>query len=199
VSLKLLKIIQLILKNSPSDYLAGHNDNTYFNDAAGLQILHCILDDCTGGENFLIDGFQVAAKLKVNHPDIYHRLTTTRVPAEFIENGRHHTSCSPIIHLDPLTNEPSQIRFNDADRAPLNTLKPSEIRCFYRDLKFLAKEFGSEENQIAFKLKPGRVMIFDNWRVLHGRMAYTGRRTMSGSYVSRTEFQSVLRVNGFIN
>jgi trimethyllysine dioxygenase len=141
----------------------------------------------------------VAENIRQTHPDIYERLTKTQVPAEFIENGRHHSYCAPMIQLDARTNKVVQIRFNDADRAPFNTVNSSEIRQFYRDLKFLAKEFNRDENQITFKLKPGRVMIFDNWRVLHGRLAYKGRRTMSGSYVSRTEFQSVLRVNGFIN
>ncbi|KAG5680014.1 hypothetical protein PVAND_009547 [Polypedilum vanderplanki] len=180
-------------------YLPGHNDNTYFNDPAGLQILHCVQDNCTGGENFLIDGYQVATKIKKNYPEIYKRLTTTLVPAEFIENDRHHSYCAPIFQLHPLTKEILQIRFNDSDRAPFNTLKQTEVRQFYKDLKFLANEFNHDENQIVFKLKPGRVMIFDNWRVLHGRYSYDGCRTMSGSYVSRTEFQSVLRVNGLIN
>jgi trimethyllysine dioxygenase len=173
-------------------------DNTYFNDASGLQILHCIIQNCTGGENFLIDGFQVAEKLKETKPDIFKRLTTTLVPAEYIEDGHHHKHLAPIIKLNAFTGAVEQIRFNLYDRAPMNTLPREKIREFYMDLKALAMEFEKPENRVEFKLEPGTVMIFDNWRILHGRNAYSGKRTMTGCYVQRTEYQSALRKNGFI-
>lgn len=181
-----------------NNYLGAHNDNTYFNDAAGLLILHCIQKNCKGGENFLIDGFQVANKIKENHPDVFQRLTSTMIAAQYIEDGHHHKHLAPIISLDPLTKEVTQIRFNLYDRAPFNTLPMKKMRQFYSDLKILAREFENKENRIVFKLNPGTVMIFDNWRVLHGRLAYTGKRTMTGCYVLRTEFLSSLRTNGLI-
>ena len=36
-------------------------------------------------------------------------------------------------------------------------------------------------NQYWFQLKPGRMLLFDNWRVLHGRAAFTGKRRMCGT------------------
>ena len=92
-----------------------------------------------------------------------------------------------------------QIRFNLYDRAPFKSLPQSKIRQFYRDLKILTSEFENEENRVLFKLQPGTVMIFDNWRILHGRLAYSGKRTMTGCYVARTEFLSALRVNHLID
>lgn len=163
-----------------------------------MQILHCIAYDATGGENFLIDGFQVAQSIKESHPDVLDRLTKTLVTAEYIENGQHHKHTAPLIRLDPITNEVTQIRFNLYDRAPFKTVSAGKIREFYGDLKVIAREFESPANRITFKLQPGTVMIFDNWRVLHGRFAYTGKRTMTGCYVARTEYQSALRVNKLI-
>lgn len=180
------------------DYLAPHNDNTYFNDASGLQVLHCITKHCTGGENFLIDGFQVAAKIKIEHPEVFNRLTTTLVPAEYIEDNCHHKYVAPIIKLHPLTNEIEQIRFNPYDRAPMNTLPKEKIRQFYSDLKLMAKEMENPDNRITFELLPGSVLIFDNYRILHGRTSFCGKRTMTGCYVQRTEYLSALRTNGFI-
>jgi alpha-ketoglutarate-dependent taurine dioxygenase len=175
-------------------YLGPHNDNTYFNDAAGLQILHCIQHSGNGGENFLIDGFQVAQRIKDYYPEVFDRLTKTIVTAEYIEDGRHHKHSAPIISLDIITGQVSQIRFNLYDRAPFKTVAAGRVRQFYADLKVLTLEFENLENRITFKLQPGTVMIFDNWRVLHGRLAYSGKRTMTGCYVARTEFQSALRV-----
>lgn len=184
--------------DSFSVYLGPHNDNTYFNDAAGLQILHCIQRSGSGGENFLIDGFQVADKVRREHPEVFSRLTKTILTAEYIEDGQHHKHSAPIISLDPISGDIVQIRFNLYDRAPLKSVPSNKLRQFYSDLKVLAGEFENPANRITFKLEPGSVLIFDNWRVLHGRLAYTGKRTMTGCYVARTEFQSALRVNNFI-
>lgn len=179
-------------------YLGPHHDNTYFNDAAGLQILHCIQHSATGGENFLIDGFQVAEKIEKEHPEVFNRLTKTIVTGEYIEDSRHHKYSAPIIILDPITGKVEQMRFNLYDRSPLKSVAPGKIRQFYSDLKILTCEMEKLENRTTFKLQPGTVMIFDNWRILHGRLAYEGKRTMTGCYVARTEFQSALRINGFI-
>lgn len=117
---------------------------------------------------------------------------------EYIEDGRHHRYKAPIIKLDPISGDIVQVRFNLNDRAPFKTVTAGKIRQFYRDLKTLTQEFENPDNRIKFTLQPGTVMIFDNWRVLHGRMAYEGKRTMTGCYVARTEFESALRVNSFI-
>ena len=42
-------------------------------------------------------------------------------------------------------------------------------------------------------LQPGEAMLFDNWRVLHGRAAYTGLRRMCGGYLNREDLESRLR------
>lgn len=81
----------------------------------------------------------------------------------------------------------------------MNTLPQSQMHQFYTDLRCLAEDIQSPDNEWWFKLNPGTVVIFDNWRLLHGRAAYTGRRQIAGCYVSRTEFQSVARTMGIIN
>lgn len=91
-------------------FLGAHTDNTYFNDSAGLQVLHCIQHNGDGGESLLLDGFKALAKLRQNHPDAFDRLCKVNVPAEYIEENRHHTYCAPIIRLHAATGEPEQIR-----------------------------------------------------------------------------------------
>ena len=36
--------------------------------------------------------------------------------------------------------------------------------------------------------------VIDNWRVMHGRSAFTGERRMSGAYVSADDWKSRLAV-----
>lgn len=181
------------------NFLPAHNDNTYFNDASGLQILHCIYHDGEGGENLAVDGFYVLEQLKLNHPDAYQRLIYDyQVPAEYIEPGRNHRYTAAVIKLNPLNGQPEQLRFNMNDRAVLDTVPLDKIQQFYEDMHLLGGLIQSKQNEWWFKLNPGTVFIFDNWRVLHGRNKYTGKRVMSGSYVLRTEFMSAARVAGVI-
>lgn len=85
------------------------------------------------------------------------------------------------------------------DRAALNTIPQDEVMRFYKSYHAFSKAILSKENEWRFPLKPGTVCIFDNWRLLHGRSAYNGRRNMVGCYVSRCEFLSVARTMGLVN
>lgn len=90
--------------------LDAHNDNTYFNDAAGLQIFHCIENAQTGGDTLLVDGFMAINDLKNTCPDSFDNLCTINVPSQYIEKGENHVYTAPIIRLDPITKEPEQLR-----------------------------------------------------------------------------------------
>ncbi|KPU72769.1 uncharacterized protein Dana_GF26278 [Drosophila ananassae] len=181
-------------------YLGSHTDNTYFCDAAGLQALHCIEHSGgSGGENFFVDGLRVVHELKRRSPEAYQTLCRVQVPGEYIEKGEHHRHTAPIIQVDPLTEELVQLRVNVYDRAVFDTIPQTEMSDFYASLRKLLKLLRDEENQWTLKLNPGSIVLFDNWRVLHGRHAYTGSRTMSGSYVQRTDFLSKARVFGIID
>ncbi|XP_058053786.1 uncharacterized protein LOC131205620 [Anopheles bellator] len=181
-----------------NEFLGPHTDNTYFNDAAGLQVLHCIQFNGTGAETILVDGFRATEKLREADEPAFERLCEYPLEAEYIEEEKHHRYLAPVIKRHCLTRAVEQIRFNPSDRAPLKTLPADMIPQFYQDYQRLAQVLYSKEMQWQFQLTPGTVLIFDNWRVLHGRMAYTGKRVMTGCYVARTEYQSVARTMGLI-
>ena len=42
--------------------------------------------------------------------------------------------------------------------------------------------------EVVVKLVPGMPVIFDNWRVLHGRRAFVGERRLCGAYISMDDF-----------
>ena len=47
--------------------------------------------------------------------------------------------------------------------------------------------------QFELALRPGDMVIFDNWRVLHGRRAFSGERRIAGGYVNHEDFESTTR------
>lgn len=181
------------------EHLAAHTDNTYFNDAAGIQALHCLIHTGRGGDTLLVDGFNVLNDLKMSNEALFNRLCTTNVESEYIEDGRHHTYTAPLVKLNSLTQQPEQIRFNSYDRAPMRSIPMSEMGTFYSDMQTFVRSVQSVDNEWWFKLEPGTVVFFDNWRILHGRSSYTGYRKMGGGYVARTEFLSVARTMNLIS
>ncbi|XP_028028600.1 trimethyllysine dioxygenase, mitochondrial [Bombyx mandarina] len=169
--------------------LAAHNDNIYWTEAAGLQILHCIEHtNGTGGETILVDGFYGATCLKEDHPEDYEFLTTYEIEGEYIENRHHFTHSAPVIQIDKNTEDIKQIRFNVYDRSAMAFRSGRDCRLYYRSLKNLARYYENKENQWIFKLVPGLVMVIDNFRLLHGRNGFTGRRVLCGAYVSRSDW-----------
>ncbi|XP_045492200.1 trimethyllysine dioxygenase, mitochondrial-like isoform X2 [Colias croceus] len=178
--------------------LKEHTDNTYFTEPAGLQMFHCTEhSNGTGGESVFMDGFYAATKLKEEHPEDFEFLTKFEVEAEYIEEGHFHKCSAPVIQLDRF-NDIKQIRFNSYDRSPMAFANAEECRAYYRSLRNLAKYFEDSKNQWHIKLKPGFICVFDNFRVLHGRAGFTGKRVLWGCYVSRADWLNRARTLGLI-
>lgn len=88
----------------------AHTDNTYFTDAAALKVLHCTNRDGSGGESIFIDGFNVLKRIREQHPKTYEYLCKTIIPSHHVADDYHFKHHAPVIGIDPLTNEPNQIR-----------------------------------------------------------------------------------------
>ena len=43
--------------------------------------------------------------------------------------------------------------------------------------------------------KTRELLIFNNWRILHGRGSFKGKRKMSGCYINMEDFESICKVN----
>jgi alpha-ketoglutarate-dependent taurine dioxygenase len=65
---------------------------------------------------------------------------------------------------------------------------------FYDAMRAFEMRANDHRMQWRRVLSPGSAMLFDNWRVLHGRTSYTGHRHLCGGYVNREDFESRLRV-----
>ena len=56
----------------------------------------------------------------------------------------------------------------------------------------------SDDFQWKHVLKPGELLIFNNWRILHGRKAFKGSRKMSGCYINKEDFDSACKINNIV-
>ena len=170
--------------------IGPHTDGTYSLDPPGLQLLHCIAFDGSGGENVFIDGFRVAELIRDQDPVAFDTLTRVKVPGVYIEDGVYLRAEHPVVRLcDDGTIK--QICFNNFDRAPF-LLSKTEEAAFYHAYGMFHQLVNNPAMQITLQMRPGNAVWFNNWRVLHARNAYTGFRHLAGAYTNQEDFQSQL-------
>ncbi|KAF2653267.1 Trimethyllysine dioxygenase [Lophiostoma macrostomum CBS 122681] len=173
--------------------LPAHTDTTYFSDPAGLQAFHLLSHTHgTGGASLLVDGFKAARDLYDEDPDAYRILSTVNVHAH--ASGNDGISIQPyrgfpVLSHDAATGFRVQVRWNTADRAAIE-LPVSETGAWYSAARKFDAVLKRQQNEYWEQLTPGRVLLFDNWRVLHGRSAFTGKRRICGAYVNRDDWVS---------
>jgi trimethyllysine dioxygenase len=172
--------------------LRPHTDGTYSHDAPGLQLLHCLEFDGTGGVSTMVDGFRLASELRADAPEHFALLAGVAVPGQYLGDGSHLMAARPVFRHDH-TGELVQVSFNNGDRAPF-LLPHDEMVAWYEAMRAFDLMANDEAYQWQHVLRPGEAMLFDNWRVLHGRTAYTGRRRMCGAYLNHEDFESRLRL-----
>ncbi|PFH59306.1 hypothetical protein XA68_12569 [Ophiocordyceps unilateralis] len=182
-----------------------HTDTTYFTEPAGIQALHLLShtpssdepsDEKLGGETILVDGFFVAHRQRMEFRSHFDLLQ--RAPVRWHASGNADVAVIPdkdypIIgtHLGVL----QQIRWNMADRGFLSLdVHAGKMIGAMRSWDSIMRR---PENKYQFQLAPGRVLLMDNWRILHGRTAFTGDRRICGAYISRDDFVSKWKLTNF--
>jgi trimethyllysine dioxygenase len=171
--------------------LRPHTDGTYALDAPGLQFFHCLAFSGQGGESVLVDGFRIADELRRDDPAAYATLATIEVTGQYIGDGAHLMATRPVFRHEH--GRLVQVTFNNYDRAPFRLPEP-ELQAFYQALRAFERLANSPRLQWIHPLRPGEVLLFDNWRTLHGRKAYEGTRRLCGAYLNREDFDSRLRL-----
>ncbi|MBI2253045.1 MAG: trimethyllysine dioxygenase [Proteobacteria bacterium] len=174
--------------------IGPHTDGTYSFDAPGYQMFHCLAADCTGGENVFVDAFRIAEIMKRDMPHLYRILTEVEVPGQYIDldKGIHLMARRPLFREDS-TGRLAQVSFNNHDRAPF-ALEPVRMALFQQAYAMFATLANDRSLQYRRRLLPGSVVLFDNWRLLHARDAYTGYRRLAGAYLNKEDVESRLRV-----
>ncbi|KAM5342400.1 hypothetical protein ACJ41O_013366 [Fusarium nematophilum] len=186
--------------------LPAHTDTAYFSEPAGLQAFHLLshqappnaekpADDALGGQSLLVDGFNVAITLRKEFPDAWDTLRAVNV--------HWHASGNKGIAIVPDRTYPvieqkhgklARVRWNNDDRGVVNLFNAERWYSAARKWNQIVSRRSSE---YWFQLTPGRVVIFDNWRVMHGRSAFEGIRRICGAYIPRDDFVSRYRETNF--
>ncbi|MFJ4440767.1 TauD/TfdA family dioxygenase [Pseudomonas sp. NPDC089422] len=164
--------------------LGPHTDNPYRDPVPGIQLLHCLVNETTGGLSTLVDSLSVVERLRLEDPVGHALLRDTPVRFQFIDQGTRLITRRPMIQTDADGRTLGVHYSPRLDSLPL--LDDESTRSFHRARRRLAELFNNSEFELRFKLEPGELMLFDNSRVLHGRTEYDpaeGHRHLQGCYI----------------
>ncbi|KAI1262117.1 Trimethyllysine dioxygenase [Xylariaceae sp. FL1019] len=190
--------------------LAAHTDTTYFTDPSGLQAFHLLSHTNTstekgsekslGGQSLLVDGFHAANILKKEDPESFDILASVKLP--WHASGNEGITISPdklypVLEYDSEKQAMHRIRWNNDDRGVVPFGAKYTPADWYRAARKWNEILTRKEIEYWFQLKPGNVLIFDNWRVMHGRSAFTGVRRICGAYINRDDYISRWRNTNF--
>ena len=75
-------------------------------------------------------------------------------------------------------------------------LEKKKLEKFYQARRLFSKLCASKKFELKFKLEPGDIMMFDNYRTLHGRTSFDlkeGKRFLKGCYIDHDSTEGKLR------
>ena len=175
--------------------LGAHTDNPYRTPAPGVQLLHCLTNQTTGGLSTLVDGLAVAHALRERDPEAFAVLTTTPVRFRFWDVDTELTASAPPIELD-VTGSVRAIHMSPRlDFVPL--FEKPRLDAYYRARRVFDHLLRDPVFEIKFLLNDGDLVMFDNARLLHGRTAFDpseGLRHLQGCYIDIDGPRSLYRV-----
>uniref|UniRef100_A0A8C6Y4T6 gamma-butyrobetaine dioxygenase n=1 Tax=Naja naja TaxID=35670 RepID=A0A8C6Y4T6_NAJNA len=183
-----------------TEKLSFHTDYPVLQFPPGIQFLHCIEQTSTGGESEVVDGFHVANRFKEQNPYAFKILTSTFV--DFTDIGVDYCDFAMqakqrIIDVDE-KGQVVRINFNNATRDTIFDIPAEKVKPFYAALKDYVGLLNSTDYKYSYKMKPGDIVVFDNWRLLHGRQSYQAgaeiSRHLEGAYADWDVVMSRLRI-----
>ncbi|KAL3896829.1 MAG: hypothetical protein SGPRY_013184 [Prymnesium sp.] len=162
-----------------------------------VRFLHCMRfdPDVCGGESFLIDGFAVAERLRVDHPSAFAALS--QLPATFVKD--HSDRPQPVLmsYLRPhlalsRSGALTGVFWSPPFEGPLQ-LPLEQVAEYYTAYRLLSRAIDAAPRW-QHRLQPGDLIAFNNRRMLHGRNAFNssahGSRWLRGCYVNIDEFSN---------
>ena len=174
--------------------LQAHTDNPYRDPVPTMQILACLENSVEGGDSMVVDGFQVARRLRDEDTRAFDLLSRHCARFEYAGSaGVRLRAKKPIVELSP-DGEMIAIRFNNRSAAPVVDVPYEDMPDFYAAYRRFAEIVEDPSMQVTFKLRPGELFIVDNTRVLHARKAFSGsgKRWLQGCYPDRDGLLSTL-------
>ena len=164
--------------------LGPHTDNPYRDPMPGIQMLHCIENQTSGGLSTLVDSLSVLQQLKEEDPEGYRLLSEVPVRYRHCDREIELIERRTMIQTDYMGKVTGVAYSPRLDYLPL--LDQNDLVRFHKARKRLGQLFSDPRFEWRFRLEPGQLQMFHNTRVLHGRTGFDateGMRRLQGAYI----------------
>ncbi|CAM9233349.1 unnamed protein product, partial [Lampetra planeri] len=162
---------------------------TFYGNVWEVQFLHCVRQAVRGGASQLVDGFAVCEQLRREQPEAFRLLAST--PLNYVDVGKTSVTSTCTLATPSYSwmsrGRVQRINLNHATRDSVLDVPLRAVRPLYAALSRFSALTESPRNQITFTLRPGDVITFDNWRLLHGRADYVDLRSEQEAGAGNTD------------
>jgi gamma-butyrobetaine dioxygenase len=175
--------------------LGPHTDNPYREPVPGIQLLHCLVNDTSGGLSTLVDAISVTDQLRMEDPVGFQLLVDVPVRFHFRDADTAFEAYRPLVAVDHDGHVTGLHYSPKLDHLPF--MSPERTVAYHRARRRLGQLLADPAFEIRFPLEAGEVVVFSNDRVLHGRTGFDpeeGHRHLQGCYIDHDEPRSRYRV-----
>ncbi len=191
------------VRHDPSGYnvahtpleLKAHTDLPSYQWPPSVQLLHFLVNEATGGESTVTDGWSVLADLRREDPVAFETLTRVPVPFQLFSEEEDTSATAPMVQLDP-DGAVRTFRYSNQLAQPLDVAF-EEVEPFYDAYRKLGRMIDGDRYKVAFKCRSGDLLTVHGHRVMHGRLPYdpaSGARHLQDVYMEYDDLMARRRV-----
>ncbi|MGH3502629.1 MAG: TauD/TfdA family dioxygenase [Nocardioidaceae bacterium] len=191
------------VQHDPSGYnvahtpleLKPHTDLPSYSWPPSIQLLHFLVNEATGGESTVTDGWAILADLRREDPESFETLTRVPVPFQLFSEGEDTFATAPMVQLDS-DGRVRTFRYSNQLAQPLDA-PFDEVERFYAAYRKLGTMIDGDRYKLAFKTENGDLLTVHGHRVMHGRLTYdpaSGARHLQDVYMEFDDLMARRRV-----
>ena len=175
--------------------LIPHTDLPGYRWPPSIQLLHYLVNDATGGESTVTDGWSVLADLRAEDPAAFETLCQVPVPFQVFSDDEDTFAAAPIVELDT-DGRVRAFRYSNHLAQPLDT-HFDNVEAFYTAYRKLGLMITNGRYKVVFKSSSGDLLTVHGHRVMHGRLSFdptSGARHLQDVYMEFDDLMARRRV-----
>jgi len=175
--------------------LKPHTDLPSYHWPPSLQLLHFLVNEASGGESTVTDGWAILADLRRDDPQAFDILTRVPVRWQLFSEDEDTGATAPLIQLDT-DGHVQTFRFSNQLAQPLD-VPFDNVQRFYDAYRTLGRMIDSDRYKLVFKTRSGDLLTVHGHRVMHGRLTYdptSGARHLQDVYMEFDDMMARRRV-----
>ncbi|CAN5513267.1 gamma-butyrobetaine dioxygenase [soil metagenome] len=191
------------VRHDPSGYnvahtpleLKPHTDLPSYQWPPSIQLLHFLVNEASGGESTVTDGWAILADLRRADPAAFDTLTQVPVRFQLFSEDEDTGATAPLVQLDS-AGQVRTFRYSNQLAQPLD-VPFDDVDRFYDAYRTLGRMIDSNRYKLVFKTHSGDLLTVHGHRVMHGRLTYdpsSGARHLQDVYMEFDDMMARRRV-----